>query len=88
MRKLRFSESIHEAQMQIMRKDNKVITMGLGVNHPMGIFGTTKDLYKIFSEQLLLLFYVFSLLFGKATILQSIYRCCNRPNSCLHTPKR
>ena len=51
MRKLRFSESIHEAQMQIMRKDNKVITMGLGVNDPMGIFGTTKDLYKIFGNK-------------------------------------
>ena len=34
-----------------MRKDNKVITMGLGVNDPMGIFGTTKDLYKIFGNK-------------------------------------
>ena len=51
MRKIKFFESINETHKQLMKKDKKIITMGLGVNDPMGIFGTTKDLYKIFGNK-------------------------------------
>lgn len=51
MRKIKFSEAIRESQIQLMRKDKKIITMGLGINDPMGIFGTTKGLNKIFGNK-------------------------------------
>lgn len=51
MRKIKFFEAIKEAQIQAMRKDESVIVMGLGVNDPKGIFGTTKDLNKIFGNK-------------------------------------
>ena len=34
-----------------MKSDKKIILTGLGVNDPKGIFGTTKNLYKIFGKQ-------------------------------------
>ena len=34
-----------------MRRDKKIILTGLGVNDPKGIFGTTKNLHKIFGKQ-------------------------------------
>jgi|TARA_B100001059_G_scaffold236621_1_gene288328 pyruvate/2-oxoglutarate/acetoin dehydrogenase E1 component len=51
MRKIKFSEAMRETQFQLMKKDKKIITMGLGINDPMGIFGTTKDLHKTFGEK-------------------------------------
>jgi acetoin:2,6-dichlorophenolindophenol oxidoreductase subunit beta len=51
MRKIKFSEAIRESQLQLMSKDKKIITMGLGINDPMGIFGTTKGLNKIFGNK-------------------------------------
>ena len=46
MRKIKFSEAIREVQLQLMKKDKSILTMGLGINDPMGIFGTTKGLNK------------------------------------------
>ncbi len=40
----KFSEAINEALDLSMRKDKKVILMGLGVDDPKRIFGTTKNL--------------------------------------------
>ena len=51
MRKIKYSEAIREAQIQIMKKDKRVVTMGLGINDPMGIFGTTKGLNRIFGNK-------------------------------------
>lgn len=51
MRKIKFSEAIREVQFQLMQKDKSIITMGLGINDPMGIFGTTKDLNKFFGNK-------------------------------------
>ena len=51
MRKIKFYEAIKESQTQLMRKDKSIITMGLGINDPKGIFGTTKGLNKIFGNK-------------------------------------
>ena len=40
-RKLNFSEAINEGIDQAMGKDKSVIVMGLGVDDPKRIFGTT-----------------------------------------------
>lgn len=50
MRKIKFAEAIRETHEQLMQKDKRIITMGLGVNDPMGIFGTTKNLNKKFGN--------------------------------------
>ena len=46
-----FSEAINEAITMSIKKDDKVIVIGLGADDPKGIFGTTKGLNKIFSNQ-------------------------------------
>ncbi len=51
MRKIKFAEAIRETHEQLMQKDKRIITMGLGVNDPMGIFGTTKNLSKKFGSK-------------------------------------
>ena len=45
-----FSDAINESILQSMKKDKNVILMGLGVDDPKGIFGTTKNLDKIFPK--------------------------------------
>jgi pyruvate/2-oxoglutarate/acetoin dehydrogenase E1 component len=45
-----FSKSINEALDQSMRKNKNVIIVGLGVDDPKGVFGTTKDLNKKFKK--------------------------------------
>jgi len=45
-----FAEAINEALEQVMTKDKNVIVMGLGVDDPGGIFGTTKNLVKKFPK--------------------------------------
>lgn len=45
-----FSKSINEALEQSMRKNKNVIIVGLGVDDPKGVFGTTKDLNKKFKK--------------------------------------
>ena len=54
MRKIKYFQAIKEAQTQLLQKDKSVMIMGLGVNDPKGIFGTTKDLYKTFGKRRIL----------------------------------
>ena len=50
MRQLKFFQSINEALFQSMIKNSKVLIMGLGVDDPKGIFGTTLNLNKKFGQ--------------------------------------
>ena len=45
------SEAINEATKIAMRKDKNVYVIGEGVNDPKEIFGTTKNLKKIFGKK-------------------------------------
>jgi pyruvate/2-oxoglutarate/acetoin dehydrogenase E1 component len=45
-----YAEAINEAFEQVMTKDKNVIVMGLGVDDPGGVFGTTKNLIKKFPK--------------------------------------
>ena len=47
---LSFAEAINEALSQSMKKDKNVIVMGLGVDDPGGVFGTTKNLKEKFPK--------------------------------------
>lgn len=48
MRKLKYSLAINEALTMSMKKDSKVLVLGLGVDDPKGIFGTTLGLKEKF----------------------------------------
>lgn len=48
MRNVSYGEAIHEALIQEMERDPSVFVYGLGVDDPLGIYGTTKDLHKRF----------------------------------------
>lgn len=50
-RVLTYQESIREALIQAMKIDSRVFIMGEGVDDQGGIFGSTKDLHKIFGEE-------------------------------------
>ena len=45
-RELNFSESIKEALEQTLSRDKSIIIMGLGVDDPKGVFGTTLNIHK------------------------------------------
>ena len=45
------SEAINEATIIAMKKDKNVYVIGEGVNDPKEIFGTTRNLKKIFSKR-------------------------------------
>lgn len=45
-----FAEAIRETLSQELARDESLIVMGLGVNDPKGVFGTTIDLYKEFGR--------------------------------------
>jgi pyruvate/2-oxoglutarate/acetoin dehydrogenase E1 component len=47
----KFSEIINFTLRDILKKNKKVICYGLGINDPKGIFGTTKNLRKIFGNK-------------------------------------
>ncbi|MCG2825563.1 MAG: alpha-ketoacid dehydrogenase subunit beta [Thermoplasmatales archaeon] len=49
-RKIKYSEAIREALAQSMAKDEGVFIMGLCVDDPKGIFGTTLNLHKEFGR--------------------------------------
>jgi pyruvate dehydrogenase E1 component beta subunit len=49
-RLINFAEAINEAILLSMKKDRKVLLIGLGVNDPKGIFGTTLGLEKKFQK--------------------------------------
>ena len=50
MRKLKYSEAINEAIFLEMKRDNKIIILGLGCDDPKGIFGTTIGLKEKFGK--------------------------------------
>jgi pyruvate/2-oxoglutarate/acetoin dehydrogenase E1 component len=49
-RELTYAEALHEATFQKMAHDSNVFVYGLGVDDPLGIYGTTKDLHKQFGK--------------------------------------
>ncbi len=51
MRILEFYKAINEALELSMKKNRKVILVGLGVDDPKGVFGTTKNLNKKFKKR-------------------------------------
>lgn len=51
LNKVYFFNAIKKAIDDSMRKDKKVILMGLGVDDPKGVFGTTLDLHKKYSNR-------------------------------------
>ena len=48
--KINFSDAINYALHTAMKKDKNMICYGLGINDPKNIFGTTKNLKKIFGD--------------------------------------
>jgi len=50
-RKLSYSQAINEAMFIAMRESNKVVTFGLGVPDPKGVFGTTLGLQEEFGNK-------------------------------------
>lgn len=50
MRTLYFNESIRETLEQSISKDKSVIVMGLGVDDPKGVFGTTLNIHKKYKK--------------------------------------
>ena len=54
MRKIKFYQAIKEAQEQLIKSNKNVMIMGLGVNDPKGIFGTTQGLSKKFGQKRIL----------------------------------
>lgn len=48
IRRISYSEAIGEALCQAMERDDRVFVMGIGVDDPKGIFGTTLGAYKKF----------------------------------------
>jgi pyruvate/2-oxoglutarate/acetoin dehydrogenase E1 component len=51
IKKITLAESIREALVLSMKKNENVILVGLGVDDPKGIFGTTKNIDKIFKKE-------------------------------------
>lgn len=50
LRGLTYREALKEAFTQILKKDKKVFLIGEGIDDAGGIFGTTKDLHKMFGK--------------------------------------
>jgi len=50
-RKLSYAKAINEAMFIAMRESNKVVTFGLGVPDPKGVFGTTLGLQEEFGNK-------------------------------------
>jgi pyruvate dehydrogenase E1 component beta subunit len=48
MRELKYREAIDEATRQAMAKDERIFVMGVGVDDPKGIFGTTRGAFEQF----------------------------------------
>ena len=51
-REITYSESIKEALEQTLARDKKVIIMGLGVDDPKGVFGTTLNIHKKYRKNI------------------------------------
>lgn len=50
-REIKYLQAISEAHIQSMEKDERVFIMGIGVDDPKGIFGTTLEAYKRFGKK-------------------------------------
>lgn len=48
-RELSYADALHEATVQEMARDSNVFVFGLGVDDPKGMYGSTRDLHKIFA---------------------------------------
>src|SRR5258705_7385714 len=48
MRELKYREAIDEATRQARAKDERMFVMGVGVDDPKGIFGTTRGAFEQF----------------------------------------
>lgn len=51
MREIKYFEAINEALRQAMEQDDRVFLMGLGVDDPKGIFGSTLGLWQQFGRE-------------------------------------
>lgn len=51
MREIKYFEAINEALRQAMEQDDRVFLMGLGVDDPKGIFGSTLGLWQRFGRE-------------------------------------
>jgi len=51
MREIKYSQAISEAHIQSMEKDESVFIMGVGVDDPKGIFGSTLEAFKRFGSK-------------------------------------
>lgn len=51
MRELRYRDAIDEATRQAMAKDERIFVMGVGVDDPKGIFGTTRGAFQQFGSR-------------------------------------
>ena len=49
-REIFFFDAINEALVTSMKKNRNVLLIGLGVDDPKGIFGTTRGINKIFKK--------------------------------------
>lgn len=48
---LTYAQALHEATAQEMERDENVFVFGLGVDDPLGMYGTTLDLHKQFQPE-------------------------------------
>ena len=46
-----YSTAINQAIKSEMKRDKKIILMGLGVDDPKGVFGTTLNIHKLLRKQ-------------------------------------
>ena len=46
-----FNEAIRKSILTSIKKDKRIILMGLGVDDPKGVFGTTLNIHKKFRNQ-------------------------------------
>jgi len=53
MRQLTYAQSLSEALVQAMQRDERVMVMGLGVDTPTGVFGTTTDAARRFAGRVI-----------------------------------
>ncbi len=51
MKKIHYYEAIKQALKISLKKNKKVLLIGLGVDDPKGVFGTTLNLHKNFRNQ-------------------------------------
>ena len=49
-RSITYASAINEATMQLMAEDDSVFVLGIGVDDPRGIYGTTSNLSREFGQ--------------------------------------